>query len=214
MRSAADYEEVLDRFRRGELDILIGTQMIAKGLHFPNVTLVGIVNADQGLMMPDFRAPERVFQLITQVAGRAGRGDVRGEVVLQTRNPENETINFAVKNDFAGFAEFDLEAREFLRYPPFTHLLAVHFRSEKPELALEYAERFKAALQPLLHDGVRVGGPSPAPIERIKGKYRFMLVIRGTGLRNIRLKIRDMLLREPIPRGVDAFVDVDAQALL
>ena len=130
MRGADDYEVVLERFRRGELDILIGTQMIAKGLHFPNVTLVGIINADLGLTMPDFRASERTFQLITQVAGRAGRGDIRGEVIIQTHNPENETILYAANQDYDGFSKFDLEFRELLDYPPYTHLITVFFRGE------------------------------------------------------------------------------------
>lgn len=214
MRSADDYEDTLQRFRRGELDILIGTQMIAKGLHFPNVTLVGIVNADLGLAMPDFRAPERTFQLITQVAGRAGRGDVRGEVIIQTCNPGNETIQFAASQDFDGFSKFDLEFRKMLAYPPYTHLIAVHFRGEDENKVVEYANVFTAELQRYGHQGIRFAGPSPAPIERIKGKFRYMLLIRGNKLKLLRQALRVLVLHRRPPEGVEVYADVDAQSLL
>ena len=214
MRGADDYEAVLERFRRGELDILIGTQMIAKGLHFPNVTLVGIVNADLGLSMPDFRAPERTFQLITQVAGRAGRGDIRGEVIIQTHNPENETIQYAAQQDFDGFSKFDLEFRQVLAYPPYTHLIIVHFRGEDESMVVEFANGFTAELQRYGHEGIRFAGPSPAPIERIKGKFRYMLVIRGSRLKLLRQALRVLALHRQPPKGVEVYVDVDAQSLL
>ncbi len=214
MRGADDYEIVLDRFRRGELDILIGTQMIAKGLHFPNVTLVGIINADLGLTLPDFRASERTFQLITQVAGRAGRGDIRGEVIIQTHNPENETILFAANQDFGGFSKFDLEFRELLDYPPYSHLLTVFFRGEDESKLVEYATNFTAELRPYIHDEIKIAGPSPAPIERIKGKFRYMLVIRGRKLKVLKQALRVLALHRPVPKGVDVYVDVDAQSLL
>ena len=214
MRGADDYERVLEKFRRGELDLLIGTQMIAKGLHFPNVTLVGIVNADLGLAMPDFRAPERTFQLITQVAGRAGRGDIRGEVFLQTRNPEDETIRCAAALDFDGFSAYDLEFRKMLEYPPFTHLIAVHFRGEDEAATAGYAEQFTAELKKYGHDGIRFSGPSPAPIERIRGKFRCMLLIRGVRLKLLRQALRVLALHRTPPKGVELYVDVDAQSLL
>ncbi len=214
MRGADDYELVLEKFRRGDLDILIGTQMIAKGLHFPNVTLVGIINADLGLAMPDFRAPERTFQLITQVTGRAGRGDIRGEVFLQTRNPENETIRYAAALDFDCFSAFDLEFREALAYPPYTHLIAVHFRGEDEAAVVEYATRFTEELKKYGHNEVNFSGPSPAPIERIKGKFRYMLLIRGTKLKLIRQALRVLVLHRTPPKGVELYADVDAQSLL
>ncbi len=214
MKSDEDYEEVLDKFRRAELDILIGTQMIAKGLHFPNVTLVGIINADSNLMMPDFRAPERTFQLITQVMGRAGRGAVRGEVIVQTYNPDNETIRFAAEQDFEGFLKFDMEVREMLAYPPYTHLLAVHFRGRDEMKLADFAERFTARLRPYCTENIRIAGPSPAPIERIKAKFRYMTLIRGNALGVIRRLLREMVLHERIPAGVEVYVDVDAQSLM
>lgn len=214
MRGADDYEVVLERFRRGELDILIGTQMIAKGLHFPNVTLVGIINADLGLTMPDFRASERTFQLITQVAGRAGRGDIRGEVIIQTHNPENETILYAANQDYDGFSKFDLEFRELLDYPPYTHLITVFFRGEDESKLVTYATEFTNGIQAYIHDEIKVAGPSPAPIERIKGKFRYMLVIRGRKLKLMKQALRILALHRPVPKGIDVYVDVDAQSML
>ncbi len=214
MKSDEDYELVLSKFRRGEIDVLIGTQMIAKGLHFPNVTLVGIINADSNLMMPDFRAPERTFQLITQVMGRAGRGSVRGEVIVQTYNPDNETIRFAAEQDFEGFSKFDTEVRELLDYPPYSHLFAVHFRGESEMAVASFAEEFTARLRPLCTESIRISGPSPAPIERIKAKFRYMTIIRGNALGRVRYALREMILRGKIPAGVEVYADIDAQSLM
>lgn len=214
MKSNEDYEEVLDRFRRGDIDILIGTQMIAKGLHFPNVTLVGIINADQGLSMPDFRAPERTFQLITQVAGRAGRGDYPGEVILQTRQPDNDAIDCAVNFDFDGFCEYDLEFREMLGFPPFTRLIAVHFRGEDEEKVRLYGEEIVRELQPYVLEGTTISAPLPAPIERIKGKYRYVSTIKGTKLKVLRQALRILALHRTPPKGVEMYVDVDAQSIM
>ena len=190
MRSAEDYEDTLGKFKRGDIDILIGTQMIAKGLHFPDVTLVGVINADASLAMPDFRAEERTFQLLTQVAGRAGRGSVRGEVLIQTCKPENETILCAAEQDFEGFVEYDMEAREVMKYPPFSHLILVHFRGEDDTEVRVFASGFTDELQRAAGEGVRIQGPFPAPIDRIKGKYRFMTMIFGEKLGVLRRYLR------------------------
>ena len=214
MRSAADYERTLEKFRRGGTDILIGTQMIAKGLHFPNVTLVGVVNPDLGLALPDFRASERVFQLLWQVAGRAGRGDVPGEVIIQTTHPENEVIQFAAALDFKGFHDFDMEFRECLHYPPFGRMIALHFRGEDENATLEYAEKIMHELEPYLNDTLKVTPPAPAPIERIKGKYRYMALIRGEGLALVRKAVRVLALHRTPPKGIEFYVDVDPQSLL
>ncbi len=214
MRSAEDYEEVLDRFRRGAIDILIGTQMIAKGLHFPNVTLVGIINADIGLSMPDFRAGERVFQLITQVAGRAGRGDRRGEVLIQTCKPLNETILHASRLDFDGFADDELGFRELMNYPPVSRLIALYFRGENEAEVVRYGEWFLKQLAPYIHDDVMLSALTAAPIERIKGKYRYLATLRGRKLRIIREALRVLILHRPRPKGVEVYADVDAQSLM
>ena len=213
MRSSADYEVVLDKFRRGQLDILVGTQMIAKGLHFPGVTLVGVINADQGLSMPDFRASERTFQLLTQVAGRAGRGDRRGEVIFQSYK-DSEVLHFASELDFNGFEQFDLEFRQMLNYPPFTRLIAILFRGEDEVQLASYAAGFAAALEPYKHDNIRITPPAPAPIERIKNKFRYLMTVRGTGLKTIREAIRVLALHRTHPKGIDVAVDVDAQFLM
>lgn len=209
-----NYETVLERFKRGEIDILIGTQMIAKGLHFPNVTLVGVINADGNLLMPDFRAPERTFQLLTQVAGRAGRGAVRGEVIIQTYNPDNETIRFAAEQDFESFRDYDLEAREILHYPPFSYLIAVHFQGLDEGRVAEFAEEFTARLRPYCVEPIKISGPSPAPIERIKTKYRYITLIRGNALGRVRYVLREEILRGKTPKDVEVYADVDAQSLL
>lgn len=214
MRSAEDYEDTLGKFKRGDIDILIGTQMIAKGLHFPDVTLVGVINADASLAMPDFRAEERTFQLLTQVAGRAGRGMVRGEVILQTCKPENETILCAAEQDFEGFVEYDMEAREIMKYPPFSHLILVHFRGEDETAVRVFASGFTEELSRVAGPDVRIQGPGPAPIDRIKGKYRFMTMIFGDKLGVVRRYLRHMVLHGSRPDDVDVYVDVDAQALL
>ncbi|MBQ7209142.1 MAG: primosomal protein N' [Lentisphaeria bacterium] len=214
MKSNEDYEEVLERFRRGDVDILIGTQMIAKGLHFPNVTLVGIINADQGLSMPDFRAPERTFQLITQVAGRAGRGNSPGEVIVQTRQPDNDAIACAVNFDFDGFSEYDLEFRKMLDFPPFTRLIAVHFRGEDEEAVRSYGEEIVKALSPYVLEGTSISAPLPAPIERIKGKFRYVVTIKGRKLKVLRQALRILALHRVPPKGVEMYVDVDAQSIM
>ena len=213
MQSAADYEVVLDKFRRGQLDILVGTQMIAKGLHFPGVTLVGVINADQGLSMPDFRAQERTFQLLTQVAGRAGRGEKRGEVMFQTYK-DSEVLRYAADLDFENFLQFDLEFREMLNYPPFSRLIAIIFRGEDEGQVVDYANNFAAALEPYKHENIRITPPIPAPIEKIKNKYRYLMTIRGTGMKTMREAVRILALHRPVPKGVEVAVDVDAQNLM
>ena len=214
MRSADDYERVLEDFRRGNLDILIGTQMIAKGLHFPNVTLVGIVNADLGLMIPDFRASEKVFQLITQVAGRAGRGDHPGEVIIQTANPGNDTIDYAANLDFDGFRNFDLEFRKLLNYPPYSRLILLNFRGEKESEVLEYAQKIYNELTPYIHEEITMTPPCPAPIERIKGKFRYQILIKGNKLKTLREAVRILVLHRTPPGKVEFYADVDPQSLL
>ena len=158
--------EILGDFRLGRLDILVGTQMIAKGLDFPNVTLVGLVDADLSMHIPDFRANERTFQLLVQVAGRSGRGDQAGEVVVQTFTPQASPIQFSRHADYAGFAASELAVRREYRYPPYRHLIHHLFRGPNPEklqyVAAQWAKRVAEALAGRLE----VRGPTPAPIEK------------------------------------------------
>jgi len=169
------FREILAQFRAGKIDILIGTQMIAKGLDFPNVTLVGLVDADLSMHVPDFRATERTFQLLVQVAGRAGRGDRAGEVVVQTFTPEAGAIQFSRHADFTGFAATELKIRREFGYPPARHLLHHLFRGPNPEKLQFYAEQWKLRVATALGEKVTLAGPAAAPIEKIKDEYRWQL---------------------------------------
>jgi len=169
------FREILSTFRAGRIDILVGTQMIAKGLDFPNVTLVGLVDADLSMHVPDFRANERTFQLLVQVAGRAGRGDRAGEVMVQTFTPEAGAIQFSRHADFVGFAQAELKVRRDFGYPPSRHLLHHLFRGPNPEKLRFYAEQWKKRVEESLKDKVALMGPAAAPIEKIQDEYRWQL---------------------------------------
>ncbi len=169
------FREVLAAFRAGRIDILVGTQMIAKGLDFPNVTLVGLVDADLSMHVPDFRANERTFQLLVQVAGRAGRGDRSGEVVVQTFTPEAQAIQFSRHADYTGFAQAELKVRRDFGYPPARHLLHHLFRGPNPEKLRFFAEAWKKRVAESLGDKVMLMGPAAAPIEKIQDEYRWQL---------------------------------------
>ncbi len=208
------YHQALGAVRAGKVDILVGTQMIAKGLHFPGITLVGVVNADVSLHMPDFRAGERTFQLLTQVAGRAGRGDLGGEVIVQTYTPFHPAIQAARRLDYAGFCAQELEFRRELRYPPFTHLVCLHIRGADETAAAGAARDLHAALAPRLDADVELGDPAPAPIARVKGQYRFQLMLRAPQARRITAPLREVWKTFRWPKGVAGAVDVDAINLL
>ncbi|MBS0633690.1 MAG: primosomal protein N' [Verrucomicrobia bacterium] len=169
------FREVLADFRAGKIDVLVGTQMIGKGLDFPNVTLVGLVDADISMHVPDFRANERTFQLLVQVAGRAGRGDRAGEVIVQTFTPQAEAIQFSRHADFAGFAASELKIRKDFSYPPYRHLIHHLFRGPNPEKLKFFAEQWAKLVEKELGDRVELRGPSPSPIEKIKDEYRWQL---------------------------------------
>jgi primosomal protein N' (replication factor Y) len=169
------FREVLGQFRAGKIDVLVGTQMIGKGLDFPNVTLVGLIDADISMHVPDFRANERTFQLLVQVAGRAGRGDRAGEVVVQTFTPQSEAIQFSRHADFAGFAAAELKMRRDFRYPPYRHLIHHLFRGPNPEKLAFYAEQWARLVEKALGDRVELRGPTPSPIEKIKDEYRWQI---------------------------------------
>ncbi len=173
------HSRILREFREGDADILIGTQMVAKGLDFPNVTLVGVISADTSINMPDFRAAERTFQLLTQVAGRAGRGDTPGEVIIQTFSPDHYAVQAAVTHDFASFYAQEIVFRKELKYPPFSrfaNLIAVDVREDQ---AAARAEALAAALERETPKEVEIIGPAPAPIARLKNQYRFHVALRA-----------------------------------
>ncbi|MEM1011269.1 MAG: primosomal protein N' [Planctomycetota bacterium] len=182
MRRSGDYERVLERFANGEIDVLLGTQMIAKGLDFPNVSLVGVVSGDTSLGLPDFRAAERTFGLITQVAGRAGRGEVPGRVVLQTFNPFDEAIRAATKQDYVGFADRELEHRRVTGLPPFGRMVRIILRDRDEEKLLTRAEVLAGQLSDAADsegESVHIDGPMPCPISRIAGYFRQQIVLRS-----------------------------------
>ena len=175
------HAETLRAFKRGEADILIGTQMVAKGLDFPNVTLVGVVSADMALNIPDFRAPERTFQLLTQVAGRAGRGKIPGTVIVQTFSPEHESIQFAARHDYLGFYESAIAQRQELSYPPFSHMANVVFTDELEDEARKRSYRLANILRAFLDPAstVQLLGPVACPLSRLRGRYRWHLALRA-----------------------------------
>jgi len=184
------YETILDGFREGSFDILVGTQMIAKGHDIPNVTLVGVVSADVGLGMPDFRAAERTFQLLTQVAGRAGRGSLPGIVLIQTINPDHYAVRMAAAQDYAAFYEKELAFRRAMSYPPFTAMANVLVRSDKKEMALRMSGELGMLLTPP-PEKLRVMGPAEAPVPRLKAEYRYQLLIKSAS----RLALNALLQR-------------------
>ena len=208
------YRETLHAFRAGKIDILVGTQMIAKGLHFPNVTLVGIINADLALHLPDFRAGERTFQLLTQVAGRAGRGEEPGEVFVQTYTPFSPSIQFARHHDFAGYFEQELEFRERCDFPPFKHAVLITVRSEHEARASFSAETLARRLREALPEEFTLGAPAPAPLEKLQGHFRFHILLRGEAIMRLSRLIRETLDKLPFPEDVAVAVDVDPYQLL
>ena len=207
------YRRILDQFRAGRFDILIGTQMIAKGLDFPNVTLVGVIQADIGLHVPDFRSGERTFQLITQVAGRAGRGDIPGNVIVQTYTPYHNALQCAIKHDYKGFYDEELPSRQLLDFPPCAHIVIFHFKSKEESLASQSAEQFLKEAKPFLEEKTQVIGPMPAPLARVQTFYRFQILFRGGNIWRLVRNLRQLALSPRWPKGVYVFADVDPRNL-
>jgi primosomal protein N' (replication factor Y) len=208
------YRETLRNFRAGKIDILVGTQMIAKGLHFPNVTLVGIINADLALHLPDFRAGERTFQLLTQVAGRAGRGETPGEVFVQTYTPFSPSIQFARHHDFVGYFEQELEFRERCDFPPFKHAILVTVRSAHEARAKFSAETLARRLREAIGEKFMLSDATPAPLEKLQGQFRFHILLRGEAITHLSRLVRETLAKLPMPEDVIVSVDVDPYQLL
>mgnify|MGYP003617836370 FL=1 len=172
------HEDLLERFGRGKSDILLGTQMIAKGLDFPNVTLVGVLNADTALNLPDFRSSERTFQLLTQVAGRAGRADKKGEVLIQTYNPNHYAITFAKEQDYEGFYRYEMGIRKNLGYPPYYFTVGLTFSHKSEEFVVKKAYETVAFLRQHLKDAIQILGPTPKPIARTHNLYHYQIILK------------------------------------
>jgi primosomal protein N' (replication factor Y) len=216
VRSHQDFERALNALNEGELDLLVGTQMIAKGHDIHGVTLVGVVGADVALGLPDFRAAERTFQLLTQVAGRAGRGQAPGKVVLQTYFQDHYAVQYAARHDFIGFYEKELQFRSWMHYPPYSALANVLVRSDKLDDALQWSGILGKWFGGARHEDVRVLGPAPAPITRLKRDYRYHFVLKSPSRKKLNTTLRAMLAhaaQKKIPR-TQVIVDVDALWLM
>jgi len=212
VRGRDDFERVLNALNSGELDLLVGTQMIAKGHDIHGVTLVGVVGADAALGFPDFRAAERTFQLLTQVAGRAGRGQTPGKVVLQTFFPDHYAVQYAARHDFVGFYEKELQFRSWMHYPPYSALANVLVRGDKLDEVLRWSGELGQWFSQTRHEGIRVLGPAAAPILRLKRDYRYHFVIKSASREKLNTMLRSMLAyaaQQKIPR-TQVIVDVDA----
>ena len=217
MRKPGSHERALAKFRSGEIKILLGTQMIAKGLDFPNVTLVGVINADTALHLPDFRAAERTFGLVTQVAGRTGRGEKGGRVLVQTFCPENDAIMAATRHDFIGFASAEMPQREEFNYPPFGKLARIVVRSEIESKADQMADHIAEEIQRSaseLQKEVVVLGPSTAPVEKLRGKYRFHMMISASRQGDIQHVVRRAQTTIKSIDDVQWIVDIDPQDMM
>jgi primosomal protein N' (replication factor Y) len=216
VRGRHDLEHLLARLHSGEINLLVGTQMIAKGHDIHGVTLVGVVGCDHALSMPDFRAAERVFQLMTQVSGRAGRGELPGRVVVQTYYPDHYAVVAASTHDYASFAERELKYRRWMHYPPFGVLANVLIQSEKLEEAAGWSAEIGTWFQKTAPEGIRVLGPCTAPIARIKNVYRFHLILKASSRKALNAALRGALAHAEetnVPRR-NIVVDVDAQRLM
>jgi len=216
VRGHEDFERTLNALNEGELDLLVGTQMIAKGHDIHGVTLVGVVGADSALGFPDFRAAERTFQLLTQVAGRAGRGQSPGKVILQTYFQDHYAVQYAAQHDFAGFYEKELRFRSWMHYPPYSALANVLIRSDKLEEALQWSGTLGKWFEQHRHEEVRVLGPAAAPILRLKRDYRYHFVLKSPSREKLNATLRAMLAyaaQQKIPR-TQVIVDVDALWLM
>ncbi len=221
MKKPGSHQRALDAFRRGNIDILLGTQMIAKGLDFPNVVLVGVVNADIALHFPDFRAAERTFQLVTQVAGRTGRGERGGRVVVQTFSPDHPAIKAAVRHDYPAFARQELPVRDLLHYPPYSSMARVIVRGQGAAAAEQCAEHIAKRVKDELdrrrgeqQPEHRVLGPAPAPIPRLRGMYRFHFQAQCADGEILRAALRDATAELKTPDGLQWSVDIDPADML
>jgi primosomal protein N' (replication factor Y) len=208
-RHKGSHEKLLREFRTGKADLLIGTQMISKGLHFPSVTLVGVLNADSSLNIPDFRASENVFQLITQVAGRAGRGVIEGEVIIQSYLPENPTLKLAKEQDYLSFYNEEIEVRKMFNYPPLTHMIKLTFTGDDNALTFDYARRVYDALSKELPNNILMHPVVPAGYAKVKDKFRFQLVLSGPSVYFMN-KLLDAALSKVVkPKDISLSIDVD-----
>jgi primosomal protein N' (replication factor Y) len=214
LKRKEDYRTILGNFCTGKIDILVGTQMIAKGLHFPNVTLVGIIFADLSLHIPDFRAGERTFQLLTQVAGRAGRGDVEGEVFVQSFTPFHPAIQYARRHDFAGFYEQEIEFRQQLEYPPLSRIVLITLKGVNEDKVKLSAEHVKREIEKLAFPKLIIAGPAPAPLARAETKFRYQIMLRTQQMSKLSQRLAELQKTLTLPEDVSMMIDVDPVNLM
>lgn len=217
MQRHGSHEQALARFRAGDVRILLGTQMIAKGLDFPNVTLVGVINADTSLHLPDFRAAERTFQLLAQVAGRTGRGDKGGRVLIQTFSPDHAAIQAAVHHDSDRFAEYELPIRESLGYPPFGQMIRIVVRGPLDATVSQFADYLSEQLQAEFERrqlAARLLGPAPAPFPKLRGKFRYHMQLQSGDGDTLRAAVAQVMTQVQPPDELEWIVDVDPLTML
>ena len=204
------YKKILDSFKKHEVDILVGTQMIAKGLDFPKVTLVGVVSADIGLNLPDFRASERTFSLLTQVAGRAGRGEKHGKVIIQTYNPENYAVLASKTHDYKSFYSKEIKIRKETDFPPFSHLAGITLKSEKEDKVEKVSDELAEILEKnIKSDNIEILGPVPSCVSRIKGKYLYNIMLKSKNLDDIIHLLKTVFDAKRRIKDVYIKVDID-----
>lgn len=217
-RGKNSYEEIYNTFKSGKADVLIGTQMVAKGLDFKNVTLVGVIAADLSLNLPDFRSAERTFQLITQVSGRAGRGEKKGEVIVQTYNSENYSIRYAAASDYESFYKEEIELRDNMEYPPFSDIILINMSSKNENLLIKNIQNVGIFLRNELekNDKIKMLGPCPCEISKIKELYRWQIILKGKIDRqfggNIRKIVYDLL--KDVYNDIRVSIDINPNSLL
>jgi primosomal protein N' (replication factor Y) len=212
MRKPGSHERVLSQFRSGAIQILLGTQMIAKGHDFPNVLLVGVINADSGLHFPDFRAAEKTFQIVTQVSGRTGRGEKAGRVLVQTYSPEHPAIVAASRHDYAGFAQEELKKRLQFGYPPYGHLARIIIRGPQLSETEQFAEALVCRLKVTksqLSIECRILGPAPPPLSRLRGKFRFHAILHCDTPEPLHRLIQSGLQDVKSPKDIQYVIDID-----
>ena len=203
------HNKVLSKFKDGHIDILIGTQMIAKGLDFPKVTLVGVISADTALNLPDFRSAERTFNLLTQVAGRAGRSDRGGRVIIQSYTPQHYAIQAAKTHDYNTFYDKEISLRKELNLPPFCHMVTLTLRGRKEEKVFKASENLKASIEKQDESkNIEILGPAPSPISKMKGMYRWGIFLRAESAEDITSILKIALGKNKTP-GIIITVDVD-----
>ena len=215
LKRKEDYRRILGDFRTGKIEILVGTQMIAKGLHFPNVTLVGIIHADLSLHIPDFRAGERTFQLLTQVAGRAGRGEVEGEVYVQSFTPFHPAIQYARRHDYVGFYEQEIEFRQQLNYPPVGRVALLTLRGRSEDRVKFVADHLRREMDTVAKElgEVVVAGPAPAPLLRAENFYRYQIMLRTSRMPQLSRKLFALRETFQIPEDLRLVIDIDPMSL-